>query len=64
MLQGLSFVHRLDYLQPKGEVQLNNNAIWKVMGDNTNEHSIIVFINGAIEMKNISFKDFSYTLCL
>ena len=48
----------------KGEVQLNNNAIWKVRGDNTNEHGIIVFINSAIEMKNISFKVFSYTLCL
>ena len=47
-----------------GEVQLNNNAIWKVRGDNTNEHGIIVFINSAIEMKNISFKVFSYTLCL
>ena len=48
----------------KGEVQWNNNAIWKVRGDNTNEHGIIVFINSAIEMKNISFKVFSYTLCL
>ena len=49
--------------QVKGEVQLNNNAIWKVRGDNTNEHGIIVFINSAIEMKNISLKVFSYTLC-
>ena len=48
----------------KGEVQLNNNAIWKVRGDNTNEHGIIVFINSSIDMKNISFKVFSYTLCL
>ena len=48
----------------KGEVQWNNNAIWKVRGDNTNEHGIIVFINSSIDMKNISFKVFSYTLCL
>ena len=48
----------------KGKVQLNNNARLKVWGDNTNEHGIIVFINSAIEMKNISFKVFSYTLCL
>ena len=33
------------------EVQLNNNAIWKVRGDNTNEHGIIVFINSSIEIE-------------
>ena len=52
------------YRRLKGEVQWNNNAIWKVRGDNTNEHGIIVFINSSIDMKNISFKVFSYTLCL
>ena len=55
---------KMNYLTFKGEVQWNNNAIWKVRGDNTNEHGIIVFINSSIDMKNISFKVFSYTLCL